>query len=411
MSNPGNKYKFYLRSYVYFNKIGNKFLLYNTKNGDCFESNSLECCNLVEEVYAPENLGVIYIYEEQLKNKEILHFINIVMEKGLGKLVKINTNEPPIVNLLPILNLQSDIDRLKKNNETLTDNVQIYLNELNIYINENCNLNCLNCKRYYKQVKSCYKGNNNKFLPLIDIKKILDEASNSLLKKVNLLGGNLYLYPYLKELIALLNEYKFEFHFWIHYNNSKEDSLLNSNIKTEILVTFPINDVNIFFEFLEKHTQNRFHFIVENELQVDQISQILKNHFNNYTILPFYNGCNIDFFKKEIFLEKQDILNTINSQREIFRNQKMNLHYFGKLYIFPDGNIKANLNSSILGNISYNSLLEIIYGELHENTAWRKIREEKPCNECLYQFLCPPPSNYEQAIGVPNLCHIFKKSK
>lgn len=30
---------------------------------------------------------------------------------------------------------------------------------------------------------------------------------------------------------------------------------------------------------------------------------------------------------------------------------------------------------------------------------------ERSC-DCIYQWLCPSPSNYELVIGQPNLCHI-----
>ena len=76
----------------------------------------------------------------------------------------------------------------------------------------------------------------------------------------------------------------------------------------------------------------------------------------------------------------------------------------------PDGSVKANMNSTVLGNINANSLLEIIYLELHKNTVWRKIRDEEPCNGCLYQFLCPAPSNYEMVISKPNLCNISEEN-
>lgn len=33
-------------------------------------------------------------------------------------------------------------------------------------------------------------------------------------------------------------------------------------------------------------------------------------------------------------------------------------------------------------------------------------RVQNPCNACIYQWLCPSPSNYELAIGKPNLCHV-----
>jgi len=44
--------------------------------------------------------------------------------------------------------------------------------------------------------------------------------------------------------------------------------------------------------------------------------------------------------------------------------------------------------------------------EMLDNTAWRKIRNDYPCCDCIYQWLCPSPSNYELAIGKPNLCHV-----
>lgn len=92
--------------------------------------------------------------------------------------------------------------------------------------------------------------------------------------------------------------------------------------------------------------------------------------------------------------------------REIFRNQKLNSNFFGTLYILPDGSVKANINTSILGNIGTDKILDIIYQELTVNTAWRVVRNSQPCSECIYQFFCPAPSDYERAIGQNNLCQL-----
>ena len=36
---------------------------------------------------------------------------------------------------------------------------------------------------------------------------------------------------------------------------------------------------------------------------------------------------------------------------------------------------------------------------------WQKIRAvESPCNDCIYNLLCPPLSGYESVIGKNNLC-------
>ncbi len=76
------------------------------------------------------------------------------------------------------------------------------------------------------------------------------------------------------------------------------------------------------------------------------------------------------------------------------------------LHLLPHGEIKANMNTRTIGNIKEDELVDIIQKELIQNTAWRKIRDSHPCNECIYQFICASPSNYEEIIGRNNLCHI-----
>lgn len=54
------------------------------------------------------------------------------------------------------------------------------------------------------------------------------------------------------------------------------------------------------------------------------------------------------------------------------------------------------------------TILNVICEELVQNTAWRNIRDVKPCSDCLYQFICPSPSNYELVIGKSDLCSAFE---
>ena len=133
---------------------------------------------------------------------------------------------------------------------------------------------------------------------------------------------------------------------------------------------------------------------------------IIKNFLiEKYILNPIFNN-NIEFFSENVFLKKEDIFSNVISMREIFRNQKMNANNFGTLYILPDGEVKANMNTLPLGDIKTDSLLNLIHKEMIENTAWRSIRNISPCNKCLYQWLCPPLSNYEFVIDQPNLCDI-----
>ena len=143
---------------------------------------------------------------------------------------------------------------------------------------------------------------------------------------------------------------------------------------------------------------------------MDNYSQINKfiEEFGieKHQLKPVYTGDNIDFFKENVFLTKDDILSTPLSISDFFINQSMNIFDFGKIAIMSNGDIYANVNYPILGNIHTHSIYEIISKELEEGRSWLRIRNQAPCNTCLYQWFCPSPSNYEIAIGRHNLCHV-----
>ena len=401
------KQKFLLYPHIYYTKnTCNKLFLYNTKTGASIESDSGICLKLIEDVYKPVNLGIIDLTDNHLNNPDAVCFIEEIVAKDFGKTIDVTPDMPKIINLLPILNLQDDVERLKMDEESdIGEKSLRYLNELSIFLNNSCNLDCRYCNLYYKQTKSCFKSQPNTLIHTDKIKEILDSLVYSSLKKINFLGGNILLYPYLEELISLLKNYDFDFCFWINVENIINVNF-NSKLKQEIIINFPAN-INLLKKHLNKNDNQTCHFFIENEIQYNEAMSIIEiTEIKNYTITPIYTEENILFFKDNIYLSKEDIFASPIQHRIIFCNQKLNTNNFGKLYILSNGEIKANLNCSTLGNIYGDSLLETIATELNTNTAWRKIRNEPPCSDCLYQYLCPSPSNYEIVIGKPNLCHV-----
>ena len=64
------------------------------------------------------------------------------------------------------------------------------------------------------------------------------------------------------------------------------------------------------------------------------------------------------------------------------------------------------------GDLGTHSILEVLYKEVTKGKSWRQLRSNVlPCRKCTYQYLCPPLSNYESAIGRNNLCHIWENGK
>ena len=107
-----------------------------------------------------------------------------------------------------------------------------------------------------------------------------------------------------------------------------------------------------------------------------------------------------------VFLTKEDILSAPMTIKDLFSCQAMNIYDFGKINIMPNGDAYANLNHPSLGNIYKCSLYEITQKEVEEGISWFRIRNQKPCTDCVYQWLCPTPSNYEIIIDRSNICHM-----
>ncbi|MBN1990536.1 MAG: TIGR04150 pseudo-rSAM protein [Bacteroidales bacterium] len=409
------KYWFTLSKNVYVSNLSQgALLLYNTVNGQSFESSYIPFIEIVKDIHKPENLGIIGLKPSIEEDQQCWATLQHCIEKKIGLLINVEEGKSKPINLLPILSLQKDIDKFTISGEQdlIGHNIMSYLTELNIYINTDCEQSCPLCTNYHKQVNSCFKGATSTSLSLKLVETILNQASNSSTKNINILGGNIFRYSLLHELLALTLKYKYEYHFWINHKNFDEETyqkIASLNNHTDIIVSFPLGKGSI--ESVAKiclgNDRNTFQFFIETEEQYNYVSELVETFPGiKYHVHPIYNGTNIKFFEKNIFLTREDILSDTISMRKIFCNQKLNSNNFGSLTVLPDASIHANLNSKSIGDINKDSLLDCVYAELVQNTAWRKVRNFEPCNRCSYQYLCPSPSNYETVIGKLNLCNV-----
>lgn len=409
--NSTKKYWVGLKSHTYtsFNPEDRGMLLYNTLTGEYIETDNKKSIALINTILDRSNLGVICIEGELLSEAELFSFVDGICRKELGDITEITSINRKPIRLVPLLNLQKDMDKLGKYGRSQGEDIVNYLTGLNLYINTQCSQPCVYCSSYFKQVSSCVKSDAMLEMPIKEIKKIIKQIEFAPINTIQILGGNILGYSKLNELINLLLTSSLKTHYWLHYLNihdCNKELLANLNYK-EIIVNFPIN-INIFQNVLENvDIQTTLHFIIENMKQYEQVEGLLRQHEKiEYQIEPFFNGNNYHFFKENIFLSNEDIFTTTHSFRQIFARQKLNTNFFGSLTVLANGDVYANVNSDKLGNTESDSMLNLINKEMTANTAWRQIRDKAPCTDCNYQYLCPSPSNYETAIGKANLCHV-----
>lgn len=407
-----NMYWFYISPDVYVSfEDPCQVLLYNTNNGKHIIQKNDKCVQLVKDVYEPKNLGVIELTEEHKNNTDCKIFIEEIIENQSGGiLLKENYPNKPI-NFLPILNLQDDVGKMIEKEEKIYIGLDVarYLAELNIFVINTCNQSCRLCNIYVKQYRSCFKSQEKSFLSIEDMKSILDQTKITALTRVNIMGGNILLHPDFDNLRKLLKHYPYNYVYWINYKNI-EDAVFNieENDILKILVDSPIDKTRL-SKIIKKSTNSKqidFIFFVEDESQLMEIEPFSEQI--RLSIIPIFNGKNLDFFSSYVYLSEEDILDKTIPMRQIFCNQKLNVNYFGVLDIYSDGSIRSSFHSNPTMNIHNNNLLEAIYEELIENTAWRKTRKGVSCDICSFKYLCPPPTNYEIVIGKSNLCTVKK---
>jgi len=383
-----------------------KVLLYNSQNGESIETNDKEIINLVDKLHEETNLGSVLLEDNIFDNEAILFFVNESKLKGICNVIRFSPNLPRPIQLMPVLSIQKDIEKLKKQpNSIIGEDLLNYLSEITINVSDQCNQKCQFCHEACKQLTYCTSSEDGKYsLKLEDLKLIANQILQAPIRRINIIGGDLSKYELMPELLDVFEKYNEVIHIWEYY----QLNIIRYNGLLDILVDFPIekSKFNVLLNEI-KTKKTTFHFLVTNDVEVQEAESIVDEcDLMNFELHPFFDNINIDFFKKNIYLNKEDIFVEPIVQRKIFCNQVLNSNHFGCLTIKSNGDVYANINASKLGNINDRKLLDIISSEISINTSWRVIRDQEPCSECLYQFLCPPPSNYEYIIGENSLCTV-----
>lgn len=375
-------YWFKIEPYVHISIVNSNVLLYNTFDGSFIESKDIEIVKLLKETLLKENCGVVLLTAERYNLDNIRKFIMELRAKYMGDIIDIELSKSKPVQIMPFTSLVNTQELFKKQNFPTGKKILEYLSEISIYVDYNTNI--------------------------MDLNSFLKSLPN--ISTVNIIG-NLKDVANYKELLLVLDQFPSLKKITCNYSNviSLQPEFVN-NFSYSILINYPI-DISK-WNYSRRLLLNQsipFECIFE-VTSMDNYSQINKfiEEFGieKHQLKLVYTGDNIDFFKENVFLTKDDILSTPLSISDFFINQSMNIFDFGKIAIMSNGDIYANVNYPILGNIHTHSIYEIISKELEEGRSWLRIRNQAPCNTCLYQWFCPSPSNYEIAIGRPNLCHV-----
>jgi pseudo-rSAM protein len=407
------EYWFYIDSFVHMEIRPEKILFYNSVTKGFYVVNkSKSIFKLIDEICKEENLRIIKVNKEQIADKTISGFISKIREYFMGDLIPIDDSQIKPIQIPAIVDVNNDVRKTKRYEyKILGENQMKHLNELNIYITGKCNLSCHFCHLMHKQILICDKNSPNE-IETGKIISLIEQAKYSPCK-INLLGGNLFLYPNFKKLIKSLCQFKqkviLNFHYINFISNTEVDLIELSN---EFRHKFTIDDfdsslVSTLINMIEHYNiKSEIVFIIKSEYDYNRVQEYINiNNIENYTFSPFYHTENEAFFKSNIYSTIDDIQESAPSLKSIYTNSVLNSYNFGVITIQSNGDALAGLTGNVLGNISEHTLYDLIFKELSEGVDWFRLRKDiEPCNECVYSNICPPLGPYESAINKNNLC-------
>lgn len=377
-------YWFFIEPYVFVDIKNKHALLYNTLDGVIIESTQDTIIELLRGTLREENCGVTLLTHEQYQQKEICCFIHELREKFMGDIIDVSLSDGKPIQMLPFYNYSKEQELYKKNNFSPYKNVLEKLFEISLHIDKTTN-----------------------------ISKLIDFIGTLPKNLTFNIVGNMEEIPDYGKLFSHLNQYSSPKNILCSYKNVISlQPIFENNFSYQISINFPIDmeQWNHAMEILFNQTLPiEFVFEVSSNDEVQQSEQLVdKYQIGKYRLQPYYTGGNIRFFENEVFLSKEDILSIPMTMKDFFARQSMNLYDFGKIIVLSNGDAYANLNYPSLGNIYTNNIHEILQKEVEEGKSWFRIRNQAPCTDCAYQWICPSPSNYEIALGRPNLCHVKK---
>ncbi len=405
---------FYLEPYVLCEVKGESLVLINTYDEKYFIFKLLGLLNnFILELL--NNNYCIKLKKEYLFDSSVLKFIVKSRENYLSDIIEHSDILIKPFIPYPIANYQKDEGRVIGLNPIHGEDVISKLKELTLYVNSECNKNCKLCNSYYKQTSFCTKS-FNKELPFNKIQGLFSQFSEyNRIGQVNISGADIFKYEHLSDVCNILKSKDLHINLQHYYLNIDVENVSNMEIlkkadNIDILINLPLNSEhlqNVCLTLDKNNITYSFIIVVENEKQFLKIDEYLsENSVENYEIIPIYNGRNLGFFKKHVFIHFNDLRSLKISKNRYFLNKFFNTNNYGKITLTSDGCFYANVNHKTLGHIDSASIHEILYTELYHGESWNLIRNSSPCDKCVYQFICPPISNYEQIIGKNNLCHI-----
>jgi len=416
-----NHHWLFIEPYVHLIHRKESVLFYNTMNHKVLEYHGSHVIYLLAgEILDPSNGYVIPLSNDQLEHPEVSKFITQLRKTFMGDLLDPAWSEEKPVNILPEPFVKHGFRKTEDGKTPSVDELdpRDYIQGLTLYLNSGPQAVSVGypgaCHQFgFPGIES----EEIQFMDLSLFRKIINDINNYTPTLIHVSGSDILAHPGLDDVIDHLASSPFQKKYHLAAYNWKDE--LVSKVITQkrstlaLYITFPTHP-DILAACLSALPEDKFlkkvefNFVIRDteELQMSlEIIQILD--LENVFFKPYFDGQNLNFFIENVFVSREEILAANPNQQQLFSRITINETDFGKFAITPMGEVFANLNDSPVGDATQQSFVHLVHLELDRGISWSRTRGKvTPCNDCLYQFLCPPVSSYEIYMNRFNFCDV-----
>lgn len=381
-----------LETYVYVERKGDRVMLYNTLDGKCLFSNDPDINKLIEKINTPENTGVVAVSSGMLQNENIRRFVENIREFFMGDLYEQTLFREKPVQPYPFLKFNRDVRKLKEiEGRSIGENILSTISKVDVYLN---------------------KPEDETVFPLKLLEGLLHQIEFCKVDSLRFYFYDEDRYDQWNELEKLVRNYRHVIRYVFQLASFLPEILKKVAGDREIVFSVSRQlyqedrlreKIRILPEVVRKRAM--FLFPVASEEEFEYVTTVVEEWgLDFHHINPVYTGDNLPFLEEAVFMDEEDLASEPVSLKEIYMHQTLNVHDFGHLVCYPNGDVYANEYFPKIGNLKEESVYTLVYRELDEGKSWLRTRQEAPCCQCLYQWICPSPSGLEMAVGKPNLC-------
>ncbi|MCL1974367.1 MAG: TIGR04150 pseudo-rSAM protein [Bacteroidetes bacterium] len=410
------KYWLCIEPSVFIWKDNDRILLYNSYNYEkMLQARHSSIDNLIDALIEPSNFFSVLFSDADTKCEEFKEFVEKIVGNRMGHILPFEKNDGKPITIPPHYVFPQEIKRLKEKKIELYDgNMLDNLQSVTMQITGECSLSCSSCDLFHKQINHCSKLKDE--LPLEAIKAIVFKLSLTNIRKINIIGGDIFRHTDFSKVIDVLDDIAPVkiFHSHFKFVNKCTTQLLlrdDSNILLKILVEpldIWLEDICLLLDELHEFNNRLiWAFALTSEDSLKNFEHLVNRYkISNYEYHVLFNGHNMDFIIERCFLNEDEIWQSELGMKDVFANQILNKIFFGKLMIYANGLIYDDQNEPPIGTI-HDNMEKMLYGLMWNEGAWLRIRRNVPCRGCVNRFLCPPPSRLESLLRRNTICNII----